>query len=397
MRRRLLKLPDDVRQLLVRRFQSKHREWLCAGQDPNEAETGQWPWEISLGIPTQQEALKQPDGVRAWVTEWQDWRGVGTLVWSDRRWRALGSQCLPDKLVLHGPEDVAIFIGESARWQRACTRYAKLLGRWPELGLPLPRHYDVLADYSDADFQRLSELLAWISANPNSNLYPRQLPIAGIDSKWLEGRKGLLTDLVAAIQGDTTNGRDFFQRCGLKAPPQLIRLRVLDQGLRNRVGGLGDITAPWEDVATLDLPVSHVFVVENLQTGLAFPDMPGAVVFMRLGYNVDVLARLPWIFQASCWYWGDIDTHGFAILNRAREYVPNLKSTLMDEYSLLTHKALWGDEKEQHSATDLPLLTGAEQAVYEGLKKQRWGQNLRLEQERISWNHARAVLQNSFL
>jgi hypothetical protein len=72
-------------------------------------------------------------------------------------------------------------------------------------------------------------------------------------------------------------------------------------------------------------PVSHVFIVENLQTGLAMSDMPGAVVFMRLGYNVDVLARLPWLARARCIYWGDVDTHGFAILHGARSYIPELK------------------------------------------------------------------------
>jgi len=116
-----------------------------------------------------------------------------------------------------------------------------------------------------------------------------------LDSKWLDGRKGLLTDLVAAIQDDSSSELDFYQRCGLKAPPLLVRMRVLDQALRARVGGVGDITAPVEDLAGLNLPVSHVFIVENLRTGLVMSDMPGAVVFMRFGYNVDVLARLPWL------------------------------------------------------------------------------------------------------
>ena len=382
-----MKLPDEVRRLLVRRFQNKHREWLAAGREEE-----QWPLEISLGIPTEQAALRQPEGVRAWVAAWQSWQGVGTLVWCDRRWRALGVQRLPDKLVLKGPEDVAFWVGEAVRWDRASLRYQELVVRWPALGLHLPRYFNVLADYSDADFQRLSEMLAWINMNPNSKLYPRQLPIAGIDSKWLEGRKGLLTDLVAAIQGDTTNDRDFFQRCGLKEPPQPIRLRVLDQGLRDRIGGLSDIAAPWEELAALDLPASRVFIIENLQTGLAFSDMPGAIVFMRLGYNVDVLARLPWIARAKPIYWGDLDTHGFAILNRARTYLPTLQSVLMDEETLLSHRTLWVEEKEQHSAEVLPQLTEVEQAVYRRLKQQRWGKNVRLEQERIAWNRAISVL-----
>ena len=384
-----MKLPEDVRQFLARRFKSKHREWLIG-----DAGESQWPLEVPLGMPTEQTALRQVDGVRAWVSAWQGWQGVGTVSWCERRWKALGVQRLPEKLSLSGPEDVAMWIGESARWERAQSRYQTLMTRWPALARQLPRYFDVLADYGDADFQRLAEMLDWIANHPKSDLYPRQLPVSGLDSKWIDGRKGLLTDLVAAIQENSSSDLDFYQRCGLKAPPLIVRMRVLDQVLRARVGGMGDITAPVEDLAGLNLPVSHVLIVENLQTGLALSDIPGAVVFMRLGYNVDALARVPWLTQARCIYWGDLDTHGFAILHRARSYLPNLQSVLMDEDTLLRHKALWGDEKEQHPANELTLLTEAEQYVYQGLKKNRWCQNVRLEQERIDWVMAWNTLQS---
>ena len=180
-----MKLPDDVRQFLARRFQSKHREWLIG--DPGE---GQWPLEVPLGIPTEQAALRQVDGVRAWVGAWQGWQAntvqtSGTLYWCERRWKALGVQRLPEKLALGGPEEVAMWIGESARWERAQSRYRTLTARWPVLAQPLPRYFDVLADYGDADFHRLAEMLDWIANHRQSDLYPRQLPVSGLDSKWL--------------------------------------------------------------------------------------------------------------------------------------------------------------------------------------------------------------------
>ena len=116
--------------------------------------------------------------------------------------------------------------------------------------------------------------------------------------------------------------------------------RLLDESLRRRIGGLNDISAPWEQLAELDLPVSKVFIIENLQTGLAFDDLPGSAVIMQLGYGVDVLGRLLWVAKASCVYWGDLDMHGFAILNRARSYLPELKSVLMDEATLRSHQGL---------------------------------------------------------
>ena len=395
-----MKFPDDVQKELKRRFKNRHREWLEASGESEQLEDSALPLEVNLGIPTENQALKQVDDVRAWVAAWQSWNGVGSLSWSERRWRKLGTQPVPEKLLLSGPGEVAQWIGEADRWDRAQQRYRDLIGRWPQFSDKLPRYFAILADYSEGDYRRLIDMVAWIEKHPASSLYPRQLPVSGLDSKWLERRKGLVAELVGAVQGrSTTEGdfptSDFYGRCGLKAPPQLIRLRILDESLRQRVGGLNDISAPWEQLAELDLPVSKVFIVENLQTGLAFDDLPGSVVIMQLGYGVDVLGRLPWVTKAHCVYWGDLDTHGFAILNRARSYLPELKSVLMDEATLRSHQDLWVEEKDQHAAETLPLLTDSEQAVYQAVKRNAWGQNIRLEQERIAWDVAWKTLQQA--
>jgi hypothetical protein len=89
---------------------------------------------------------------------------------------------------------------------------------------------------------------------------------------------------------------------------------------------------------------------------------------------------------------GDLDTHGLAILSRARLKLPHLESALMDEHTLLRHRDLWVSENPQYAVPELPLLTPAEQSLYCGLKQQRWGVNVRLEQERIAWNYAWDVL-----
>ena len=90
---------------------------------------------------------------------------------------------------------------------------------------------------------------------------------------------------------------------------------------------------------------------------------------------------------AECIYWGDLDTHGFAILNRARAALPNVVSVLMDEPTLLRNRDLWVEEKNP-CTLELFLLTAAEQAVYQGLRQHRWGLNVRLEQERLGWSEA---------
>jgi hypothetical protein len=391
-----VKLPNEVRELLQRKFSNNRQTWLKAAATGDGSAV--WPLEINLGIPSEQEAIRQPDYVRAWISAWKTWQGSGSLVWSERRWRLLGTQSVPQKLILDSPEDAAAWISEAARWLRAIERFKSLVQRWPALNNAalidtLPRHFNVLADYDDSDFLSLCEMLSWLCANPHSNLYIRQVPVAGIDSKWLEVRKGLVAELLAAIHGDASGDLDFFRRCGLRSQPQLIRMRTLDSDLRSRFGGLCDISAPLEEVASLGITPALAFIVENLQTALAFNDLKNSVVFMGLGYGVDVLGKIPWLHHARCIYWGDIDTHGFAILNLARSYLPQLETMLMDEATLLDHRELWVEEKEQHASTELPLLTEPEQMVFQSLKNNTWGQHVRLEQERIRWDEAWNTLQ----
>src|SRR5690606_29033953 len=122
------------------------------------------------------------------------------------------------------------------------------------------------------------------------------------------------------------------------------------------------------------------------------PELPDAVVLMRMGYAVEALSEIPWLKGAECVYWGDIDTHGFAILSRVRARLPDVRSMLMDEDTLLHHRMFWGREEQQHSATELPHLLHTELAVYRALKTQHWGFNVRLEQEQIDWTAVETTL-----
>jgi hypothetical protein len=304
--------------------------------------------------------------------------------WRERRWRSLGTQAIPESLTVDTAESVALLVDEEESWARASIRYRRLTDRWPQLATRLPGHFEALAGYADTDIERLESLLAWMAANPRSNLYPRQMPLAGVDTKWMESRIPLVTDLVAALLGHEDCGSGFHRVCGFRESPKMIRIRLLDDQLRAAVGRLGDIAAPVEQLTGLRLRVSRAYIVENIQTGLCFEDIAGAVVFLGLGYGVTLLEQLPWLSGVECVYWGDIDTHGFAILNQARKTLGNVTSALMDENTLLRNRSLWVEEKTQCGG-ELPCLTDAEQAVYKGLRQQLWGVNVRLEQERIPW------------
>ena len=332
--------------------------------------------------------------IRAWVAGWFSWRDMGEVSWEHRHWPRLGLQRIPTSLTLASSDHVATVVGQQIRWTRACERYSLLIARWPTLGENpvLPQHFDVLADYDCVDFERLWSLMLWLEGNPRSKLYLRQVPVEGLDTKWIERRKRLVTGLVCAIRGEVHDA-DFFAACGLQHPRHRIRVRFLCPNLRKVVGGLEDVESPLEEIAALPLVPKAAIIVENLETGLAFPHLPGVVVLMKLGVAVGVLNNVPWMQGIDALYWGDIDTHGYAILNTARRALPGLRSVLMDKETLFEYRKLWVEEPEQNDGLDLSLLTDCERIVYQGLHSQAWGNNVRLEQERIPWAEALVALE----
>jgi hypothetical protein len=273
-------------------------------------------------------------------------------------------------------------------------RYGELVARWPQLleRRGLARHFDVLADYSEKDYARLTTALVWLLANPASGLYVRQLPLEGVDTKWLEKRTGLIVEMLNLLRGGEPAG-DFYEACGLRRTPHRVRLRVLCPTLRQRLGGLLDIEAPLDELATLSLSPSAVLVVENQETGVALPDMPGVVAFMRLGGAIAALTAIPWLQGLPAVYWGDVDTHGLAILSRARRTLPGLVSVLMDAATLERYADLTVQEPAQHGEAELAELTLSEREVFDGLRSGRWGARVRLEQERIPWPDALLALE----
>lgn len=371
--------PEAIRNQIRKRYERQRGNWLSGA--------GDWPLQLPLGAPTEAQARQHWSLFEQWLRDWQQPQFGGQVLLSTRRWPGLGVQSLPQHLQFDDAQAIADALGEGPRWQRAYARTRRLLAQWPELAEVAARQFELLADSADPDFERLLDVLRWLLENPASGYLLRQLPIAGIDSKWIEaGRLDVLRDWLLALRG---GAGDFLQVAGLRRAPALLRMRLLDPALRAAVGGLSDLSAPVEQIAALQLPhLQRVLVVENLQTGLACGDLPGTALFLGCGYAVDVLAQILWLQDIPVHYWGDLDSHGLAILHRLRCHLPHARSLLMDTQTLLAHREVWSEESRPSSAVLLGALDKVEQQLFDDLRRGRWGANVRLEQERIAWSYA---------
>jgi hypothetical protein len=136
----------------------------------------------------------------------------------------------------------------------------------------------------------------------------------------------------------------------------------------------------------LRIGVRRVFVMENEINFLSFPRVNGSMAIFGAGYGWEALARCPWLQACALHYWGDIDTHGFGILNQLRTHFDHAESFLMDRATLDMHRESWGVE-DSPLRVDLLRLTEEEQTLYNSLRHNSIREGLRLEQEyiRFGW------------
>lgn len=180
----------------------------------------------------------------------------------------------------------------------------------------------------------------------------------------------------------------FTNALGFALKPSLIRMRF-DPGLFGMPAGITEAEFRLDELLGFEPDISWAIIVENEISYLSAPVPPRGVVLYGKGYDASQPASLDWLrgaaVQGNALYWGDIDTHGFAILDRVRAHLPNVRSVLMDRETLLKHRSRWGSEPTPTN-TALPRLTDDESDLYADLVTDRHGRGVRLEQERVDWS-----------
>jgi hypothetical protein len=390
--------PDDLRDQVLSIW--KRGKILAASISlPDLPEAGEgraealFPLKLTLRRPEAREIGPSFEAVRAWIRELEEQsrsrKGFGyEIEWADINHRQLGRNRMPGRVSVPTESDALRLIGKE-RAGRQFRELAELtIDKFPALAQWVSRRPFVLLEHAP-DWPRVLDVLAWFRDHPRSNLYLRQVDIPGVDTKFVEARKALFSELLdivlerhdGALSG-VAPAQTFEQKYGLRTKPPLIRFRVLDGSIA--IAGLSDLTIPAADFAVLNIAARHVFITENEINGLAFPDFPEAIVIFGLGYGIDLLQSASWMARSQIYYWGDIDTHGFVMLDRLRGGFPNARSLLMNRETLMAHRSLWGRE-EAPSRAVLSRLAPDEQALFDDLVSDRLGGKVRLEQERVAY------------
>ena len=349
-----------------------------------------WPLRLSLKAPAASDLSDRFEAVRAWVRALADMPQI-RIEWREWNHRVQGTQRLPSSVWLDDVPSALALIGKSREAQRFAALWQQTELAQPVLQSWLLRRPLQALELGDR-WPRLLSVVAWLQAHPRPGVYLRQVDVPGVDSKFIEAHRGLLSELLElalppqAIDASATGIAQFARRYGFLDKPVRIRFRLLDARVPMLPGchGLSDITLDAASFAALDLPVERVFITENETNFLAFPEVERGLVVFGAGYGWNAMAQAAWLQCCALHYWGDIDTHGFAILDQLRVHYPRVASFLMDRETLLAHREQWGEEPApvRH---DLRHLSDAERAVYDGIRFDHHQPRLRLEQERLGF------------
>jgi len=290
-------------------------------------------------------------------------RGPSAAAWLDsydHAWEATGSRA-----------NARVLAAMAARTRSAYPALLPWLARRPLKALDLADSWD-----------RLLAVTGWVLARDTADLYLRQVDIPGVDTKFIGRHRGVLAELLDLVLPPgrvNAAGDGFEERYGFLRKPGYIRFRCFVP-----VAGFTELSVRADELTAPPPGTRRAFIIENEITYLAFPLPAQAIVIYGSGYAAGQFGPLAWLAGLDLVYWGDIDTHGLAILSRVRRRFPHARSILMDEATLLAHRSQWGTEPDPTSAA-LPHLTAAEQSLYHSLLNGTFGERLRLEQELISF------------
>jgi hypothetical protein len=353
-----------------------------------------FPISQPLKPPTASHALADINHFHTWVDAWRHWPSQEQVVWTTRQYRVLGGQVeVPERLELDSVQALIEALGTEAvqrahGWQ---ARMQPLLTLDKNLYETLIRQLHVLETLSMTEVERLSRVLPQLREGMGEGRYLRALPVRGIDTKFLETHRVLLSALLdAQHQGAVTvaGGLEAWLRCRA-TPSNWLYVRPLCEDVRRQMGGFAILQLPLEQLLEQPLPGRRVLVVENTQAGYALPELPDTVAVFGGGRNT-LWLQAPWLEHRHLAYWGDVDTWGLQILAEARQAQPNLLAVMMDEVTLRAHHDQGGPEREAAALPDAGLLP-AELRLFEDLLNGTYGIG-RLEQEFLDQDFIQARL-----
>lgn len=336
------------------------------------------PIEVPLRGPSAADLGDRVDEARRWANELTRASRGGAhfvIVFGEVGGRHVGKSRIPTRAIFSTAQQAWSLLGVGAEVER----FVELFERAPAHARGWVLQHPHVALAAADDWSEILAALEWISRERGTGRFLREVTAPGVDTKLIERRRGVL----AGVLGVPAGADAFAQTLGFAMRPATVRLRF-DPRVFGFPSGFSEGVFRLDELDEALSSASQALIIENEATYLAAPIPENGVVLWGKGYDAGNPASLRWLREVPVTYWGDIDTHGFAILNRVRSRLPQVRSVLMDFTTLHAHRERWGREEKPTSAA-LTHLAPEDADVYAALVTDRHGERVRLEQERVDW------------
>ena len=407
-----IKTPQEMDDALRRAFSRSFPEWLV-----DDASFGLLSptlrsalVEKPLGRMNEKEGAVNLTKTKALIQSWKriEARHGWSVGWKKAQWRQLGiSVNLPSWVEVREAADLCEALKpdgiDGEAWKAAVHRVSAIAMEFgipfrtfdPDddvqkgSGRPLLRLIRILRnsnalwpkEFDENELKRFTQLLKWLLSHPDSGLFIREIPVEGIDTKWFENHQALIAgvwQLIKEFDGKEplNESVDFITALGLRRKPLFVRVRHASFWTG---GDPNDVVQLTIDRLAASTPSKKtVVIIENEQTGLSLDIPPNIPILIGMGYGVTALYEAKWLVDCRILYFGDLDTHGLAILSDLRKIYSQTESVMMDVETFMKYRHLAVSEPTQ--VKRMPdCLTERELRLLEVLCETKG----RLEQERI--------------
>ncbi|MEX2233135.1 MAG: Wadjet anti-phage system protein JetD domain-containing protein [Cyclobacteriaceae bacterium] len=305
-------------------------------------------------------------------------KGFGySILWDEIRSQKVGKNKFPRSVIFETLEDYLRFLRKEKEFSVFCSCYEKITQELPELEKWAQSNPEEVIK-QDINWDDLLKVCRYFKDTPRPGQYIRQLPI-DVHTKYIEENETIICSLLEHVIPDYLNPdqKDFKRRFNLRYDEPPVRMRFLDPSLA--IQALTDITIPLGDLRAFNTSCKQVILTENKMNFLTLPYLRDTIaIWAGGGFNVKYIHDIDWLKPINIFYWGDIDTHGFLILNQMRTYYSQTRSIMMDWETFRALGALVRTGKKIANY-ELDNLLDREKTLYTYLKDN----NLRLEQEKI--------------
>lgn len=337
-------------------------------------DAGQWPLVVTLPRPPA--GLVAGGGwaeVRAHLDAWRRVT-VGEVVWEPVSYRATGEPIdVPVRWVLRSPTEWVAATGSDVV-RREHDMLARLVaGADARYRQFLVERSPLVLRHPEGEVAAALRVVEELDEGCAGGVPLRALPVAGVDTKFFERNRALVTALLDVRFGGEVSARGLEGFLGAAGPDgHWLLVADLDGGLlpyrRMRVTD--------GDLAAHGVAGHRLLVVENERCLHVLPAVAGTVGVLGAGLNVGWVAG-PGLAGHAVAYWGDLDTWGLTMLARARAARPDLVALLMDGATFDAHEGRAVPEPQPARAPEAGLQP-AEAALFARLAAAERG---RLEQE----------------